>query len=64
MMREVIKNDKEMEAIIVSSVVTIILFIIMAIVGGLSSVVMLLSLPVLLVWKIGRKIKYGYSLYD
>lgn len=53
-----------MEAIIVSSVVTIILFIIMAIVGGVSSVVMLLSLPVLLVWKIGRKIKYGYSLYD
>lgn len=47
-----------------SGVVTIILFIIMAIVGGLSSVVMLLSLPVLLVWKISRKIKYGYSLYD
>ncbi len=47
-----------------SSVVTIILFIIMAIVGGLSSVVLLFSLPVLLVWKIARKIKYGYSLYD
>lgn len=46
------------------SVVTYLLVAVMGLVGGLTSLYLLFSIPVLLVWKICRKIKYGYSLYD
>lgn len=45
------------------SIVTYILVGLMGIMGGLTSVYLLVSIPVLLVWKIYRKIRYGYSLY-
>lgn len=45
-------------------IVTWILVAIMGIAGGLSSLYLLISIPVILVWKIGRKIKCGYSMYD
>lgn len=46
------------------SIVTYLMVAVMGIVGGLTSLYLLVSIPVLLVWKIYRKIKYGYSLYD
>lgn len=45
-------------------IVTRILVAIMGITGGLSSLYLLISIPVILVWKISRKIKCGYSMYD
>ncbi|MBP3460091.1 MAG: hypothetical protein J6K58_12850 [Lachnospiraceae bacterium] len=44
-------------------IVTYILVGLMGIMGGLTSLYLLVSIPVLLVWKIYRKIRYGYSLY-
>ena len=40
------------------------IFIFMAIVGGVPCVLMLLSIPVLIVWKLYRKCKYNISMYD
>ena len=40
------------------------IFIFMAIVGGVTCVLMLLSIPVLIVWKLYRKCKYNISMYD
>lgn len=47
-----------------SNILTMVMLVIMGIVGGLSSIVLVLSFPVVLIWKIYRKIRYGYSLYD
>lgn len=52
-------EDKKMPEI-----VTWILVAIMGVAGGLSSLYLLISIPLILIWKIGRKIKYGYSMYD
>lgn len=41
-----------------------IIFGIMAIVGGGTSLVLLLSIPVVIIWKIYRKIRYGYKITD
>lgn len=43
--------------------VIIILIVIMGIIGGLTSLYLLVGIPVLIVWKLYRKIRYGYSLY-
>lgn len=43
--------------------VTIILTVFMGIMGGLTSIYLLVSIPVQIVWKFYRKIRYGYSLY-
>ena len=40
------------------------IFIFMAIVGGVPCVLMLLSIPVLIVCKLYRKCKYNISMYD
>lgn len=53
-----------MEVMKMSSIVIYLMVAVMGIVGGLTSLYLLVSIPVLLVWKIYRKIKYGYSLYD
>ena len=37
---------------------------IMAIMGGGTSLFLLISLPAIIVWKIYRKIKYGYKITD
>ena len=47
-----------------SNILTMVMLVIMGIVGGLSSIVLVLSFPVVLIWKIYRKFRYGYSLYD
>ena len=33
-------------------------------IGGLPSIILAFSVPVVLGWKVYRKIKYGYSLYE
>lgn len=49
---------------IMNNVATIILFVMMAIMGGVSSLYLVISLPVVIIWKIYRKIRYGYKLTD
>lgn len=44
--------------------VNTLIFIFMAIIGGIPCILMLLSIPVLIAWKIYRKNKYHISLYD
>ena len=39
-------------------------FGIMAIMGGGTSIVLVISLPAVIIWKIYRKIKYGYKITD
>ncbi len=41
-----------------------IIFGIMAIMGGGSSLFIVISLPAVIIWKICRKIKYGYKITD
>ncbi len=41
-----------------------ILFAIMAIIGGIPTVFLVLSIPVIIVWKVYRKIRFGYKLTD
>lgn len=40
------------------------IFGIMAIMGGGSSLFIVISLPATIIWKIYRKIKYGYKITD
>ena len=40
------------------------IFGIMAIMGGGTSLFLVISLPALIVWKIHRKIRYGYKITD
>ena len=47
-----------------NNVVTIISFVTMAIMGGVSSLYLVISLSVVIIWKIYRKIRYGYKLTD
>lgn len=47
-----------------SNILTIVMLVIMGVVGGLSSILLVLSFPAILIWKIYRKIRYRYSLYD
>ena len=41
-----------------------VLFVLMAIVGGGSTLVIVGSLPVVILWKIYRRIRYGYKITD
>ena len=41
-----------------------ILFAIMAILGGIPTVFLVVSIPVIIAWKIYRKIRFGYKLTD
>lgn len=38
--------------------------ILLFLIGGIPSIILTLSVPVVVGWKICRKIKYGYSLYQ
>lgn len=46
------------------SAITYLLVGLMGIMGGLTSIYLLIGIPALIVWKIYRKIRYGYSLFD
>ena len=43
---------------------TVIMIIFMAVVGGGSTIFLVISLPAVIIWKIYRKFKYGYRLTD
>lgn len=45
-------------------IITYIVVIFMGIVGGGASIYILVSIPAMLIWKIYRKFKYGYSMFD
>lgn len=45
------------------SVVSVIMLILIALVGGLPTIAITACIPAMLGWKIYRKIKFGYSLY-
>ena len=45
-------------------ILTVIMVVIMAIIGGGSTIFLVISLPAVIIWKIYRKIKYGYKLTD
>lgn len=42
----------------------IIIFAVMAIVGGIPCLYLLLSIPVILIWKLHRKFEYNLTMYD
>lgn len=46
------------------SVLGLVLIVFMVISGGLTSVYLGISFVTIIIWKIYRKIKFGYSLYD
>ena len=43
---------------------TIIMLVVMSVLGGGSTLFLLLSLPAVLIWKIYRKVRYGFKLTD
>lgn len=57
-----IKKQKE-EGISMGSIVSVIMMILLAVVGGFPTIAITVCIPVIIVWKIYRKLKYGYSLY-
>ena len=54
---------KEME-VIMEQIFSYFIFGIMAIMGGGTSLFLVVSLPVVIIWKIYRKIRYGYRITD
>ena len=57
-----IKKQKE-EGISMGSIVSVIMMILLAVVGGFPTIAITVCIPVIIIWKIYRKLKYGYSLY-
>lgn len=55
--------EKEME-VIMNQIFSYIIFGIMAIMGGGTSLFLVISLPAVIIWKIYRKIRYGYKITD
>lgn len=55
--------QKEME-VIMKDILTFIFLGFMVIIGGGTSLYLIISLPAVIVWKIYRKIRYGYKITD
>ena len=55
--------EKEME-VIMDQLYLNIIFAIMAIMGGGSSLLIVILLPTTIIWKLYRKIRYGYKMTD
>lgn len=55
--------EKEME-VIMDQLYSNIIFAIMAIMGGGSSLLIVILLPMTIIWKLHRKIRYGYKMTD
>lgn len=47
-----------------NEVMTWIMFILMAIMGGTTTIYLIIALPAVIIWKIYRAIRYGYKLTD
>ena len=54
----------EKREVIMNQILSYIVFGIMAVMGGGSSLIMVISLPVVILWKFYRKIRYGYKITD
>lgn len=46
-----------------ANLLTMILIALIGVVGGIPTLAITIIIPIVIVWKIIRKIKYGYSLY-
>jgi len=46
-----------------SSVISVIMIILIGLVGGVPTIAITACIPVMIGWKIYRKVKFGYSLY-
>lgn len=57
-------SDKQQKEGLPMDIMNILLVGIMVVLGGIPSIYILVSMPVILVEKIIRKVKYGTSLYD
>lgn len=47
-----------------SSIASILMMILIGLVGGVPTIAITACIPVMIVWKIYRKVKFGYSLYQ
>lgn len=45
-------------------ILSLIVLIIYAIIGGASTLYLLLAMPAFIIWKVYRKVKFGYRLTD
>lgn len=45
------------------NIISIMMMIIIALVGGVPTIAITACIPAMIVWKIYRKVKYGYSIY-
>ncbi len=48
----------------ISGIANAVVMFLLVLMGGIPVLYLTLSIPVVVVWKIYRKIKYGYTLYD
>lgn len=47
-----------------SSIVSVVMMILIGLVGGVPTIAITACIPVMIAWKIYRKAKFGYSLYQ
>jgi len=47
-----------------NKIVAMIMLVIMAVMGGGSTIAIAVGMPAMILWKIYRKIRYGYKLTD
>lgn len=46
-----------------ANLLTMVLIVLIGVVGGIPTLAITIIIPIVIVWKIIRKIHYGYSLY-
>ena len=46
-----------------ASAISVIMMILIGLVGGVPTLAITTCIPVMIVWKIYRKVKFGYSIY-
>ena len=46
-----------------ASAISVIMMILIGLVGGVPTLAITARIPVMIVWKIYRKVKFGYSIY-
>lgn len=45
------------------NVISVVFLILMGLLGGIPTIAITISIPIIFGWKIYRKIKFGYSIY-
>ena len=46
-----------------SQLIMMLVFVLMCVLGGLSSLYVVIALPVMIIWKVYRKLRYGDSIF-